>query len=119
MLSPSPFPSPPPPHTSTLTLHDALPISSSLPLHGIARRVLIQGSRVLQAPTLKVGDFFTADRGEIEALRSLRQLVHRYLDDRKADKPLSIRVFGPPGAGKSFAVEELAKDSLGERRGWP
>ncbi len=104
---------------SLLALHEA-PSSSgpAVPLYGIARRVLIQGPRALRAPTLKIGDFFTADRGEIEALRSLRQLVRRYLDDRKADKPLSIGVFGPPGAGKSFAVRELAKHLLGDRLGW-
>ncbi len=89
-----------------------------VPLNGIARRVLVQGPGALNAPTLKVGDFFTADRGEIEALRSLRQLVHAYVDAPKADKPLSIGVFGPPGAGKSFAVKELARDLLKERLGW-
>ena len=88
-----------------------------MPLNGIARRVLIQGPSALRAPTLRVGDFFTADRSEIEAVRSLRQLVHRYIDDRKSDKPLSIGVFGPPGAGKSFAVKELAKDLLRDRPG--
>lgn len=103
------------PGWSLLALHEA---RSGVPLYGIARRVLIQGPRALQAPTLKVGGFFTADRGEIEALRSLRLLVRRYVGDRKADKPLSIGVFGPPGAGKSFAVRELARDLLGDRLGW-
>ncbi|MFO1042372.1 MAG: hypothetical protein U0941_11340 [Planctomycetaceae bacterium] len=107
------------PDWSLLALHESPAAGASgVPLHGIARRVLIQGPRVLRAPTLKVGDFFTADRGEIEALRSLRQLVDRYVDDRKADKPLSIGVFGPPGAGKSFAVKELAKALLGDQLGW-
>lgn len=107
------------PGWSLLALHEAPSATSSgVPLHGIARRVLIQGPRALRAPTLRVGAFFTADRGEIEALRSLRQLVRRYVADRKADKPLSIGVFGPPGAGKSFAVKELAKDLLGDRLGW-
>lgn len=107
------------PGWSLLALHESpTPGASGAPLYGIARRVLIQGARALRAPTLKIGDFFTADRSEIEALRSLRQLVRPYLDDRKADKPLSIGVFGPPGAGKSFAVRELAKDLLGDRLGW-
>ena len=107
------------PGWSLLALHEpSIARASGVPLHGIARRVLIQGPSALQAPTLRIGGFFTADRGEIEALRSLRQLVGRYLKDRKADKPLSIGVFGPPGAGKSFAVKELAHDLLKDRLGW-
>ena len=107
------------PGWSLLALHESQAAAlSGVPLNGIARRVLIQGPRALLAPTLRVGNFFTADRSEIEALRSLRQLVNRYVDDRKADKPLSIGVFGPPGAGKSFAVKELAKNLLGDRLGW-
>ncbi len=104
---------------SLLALHESSAArASGVPLYGIARRVLIQGPRALRAPILKVGDYTTADRGEIEALRSLRQLVHGYDKDLKADKPLSIGVFGPPGAGKSFAVKELAKDLLRDRLGW-
>ena len=76
------------------------------------------GGRRSSQPRLRADDVQLPDRGEIEALRSLRQLVRRYLDDRKADKPLSIGVFGPPGAGKSFAVRELAKQLLGGRLGW-
>lgn len=107
------------PGWSLLALHESQAAAlSGVPLNGIARRVLIQGPRTLLAPTLRVGDFFTADRSEIEAVRSLRQLVNRYVDDRNADKPLSIGVFGPPGAGKSFAVKELAKSLLGDRLGW-
>lgn len=101
---------------SLLALHES-PVGG-VPLWGIARRVLIQGPHSLCAPTLNVGDFFTADRTEIEALRSLRQLVRRYVDEGKGDKPLSIGVFGPPGAGKSFAVKELARSLLGNRSGW-
>ena len=107
------------PSWSLLALHEGFAArKSGVPLYGIARRVLIQGPGVLRAPTLRVAGFFTADRGEIEALRSLRLLVGRYLQNRKADKPLSIGVFGPPGAGKSFAVKELAQDLLRDRLGW-
>jgi hypothetical protein len=106
------------PRWSLLALHGlSSPALRGLPMYGMARRVLIQGPRALRAPTLRVRGFFTADRGEIEALRSLRTLAARYLK-KKADKPLSIGVFGPPGAGKSFAVKELAADLLKERLGW-
>lgn len=110
------------PGWSLLAMHEAHPAVNAprqiLPLRGIARRVLIRGFNSIPAPILRVGGFVTADRGEIEALRSLRQLVRRYLAEAKADKPLSIGVFGPPGAGKSFAVKQLAKSLLKGELGW-
>lgn len=53
------------------------------------------------------------ERNEIESLRSLRRLVRDYDRDRDASKPLCLAVFGPPGAGKSFGVKQVAKAVLG------
>jgi hypothetical protein len=106
------------PGWSLLALQElSIPAIQAVPMYGMARRVLIRGARALRAPTLKVGEFFTADRGEIEALRNLRALAAHHLKNKR-DKPLSIGVFGPPGAGKSFAVKELAADLLKKRLGW-
>ena len=66
-------------------------------------------------PYLHFGDLFVIERREIESLCSLRRLVHDYEVQRGANKPLSIAVFGPPGAGKSFGVEQIAKASLGKQ----
>ena len=60
-------------------------------------------------PHLRIGNLITPDRHEIESLRSLMQIIRRYQTHDAGKKPLSIGVFGPPGAGKSFAVRELAK----------
>lgn len=81
-----------------------------------ARLVAEHGDVVLQnVPHLQIGDLFTADRREIESLRILVNTIRRYKDpSERGKKPLSIGVFGPPGSGKSFAVNEIANHFFGK-----
>ena len=61
--------------------------------------------------TLPVGVFgklVTYDRGEIEAYRAVSNLVREYLSQLAPKRPLCLAVFGPPGSGKSFGVEEVS-----------
>ena len=51
----------------------------------------------------------TVDRTEIESYRTIAALVQEYISQEKADKPISIAVFGAPGSGKSFGIKEIAK----------
>lgn len=68
-------------------------------------------------PVEKMGRWVSLDRYEIESLRSVRNIIQEHIADRARTKPISIAVFGPPGAGKSFAVEEMANHlALGDKK---
>ncbi|MBN2575033.1 MAG: AAA family ATPase [Deltaproteobacteria bacterium] len=54
------------------------------------------------------GAFRTVDRMEIEGFRAVKNLLGEYIADPRPPRPLSVAVFGPPGAGKSFGVNEVA-----------
>lgn len=86
------------------------------PLYGLARRVALNGASALRGvPFQRFGKLFIVDRGEIESLRGLSGLVRDYVRQKVADRPLSIAVFGVPGAGKSFGVKQLARAVLGKK----
>lgn len=79
----------------------------------VAAEVVKLGTERLEAsvPTATFGAVQTADRTEIEGYRSTAAVVHEYLKGN-AKKPLSIAVFGQPGAGKSFGVKQVIKAVL-------
>jgi RyR domain len=86
------------------------------PHYEVALAVAVLGPNALERfPVARIGALLTVDRSEIESLRSLRQLISSYQAGRVQNKPLSIGVFGPPGAGKSFGVTEISKAVLGEK----
>ena len=66
-------------------------------------------------PVARFGALRTVDRHEIEGLRIVRQAMQDYREGGKQKKPLNIGVFGPPGAGKSFGVEQIVKAVFGEK----
>jgi hypothetical protein len=84
------------------------------PPDALAESVALLGPEVTLSgiPQGKIGGFFTVDRREIESLHSIKSLLAEYVK-RRPSKPLSIAVFGPPGSGKSFGVEQVAK-SVGQ-----
>jgi hypothetical protein len=66
-----------------------------------------------RVPAGRFGQLKTVDRREIEGYRSIRNLISEYLAAGYVKRPLCVGVFGPPGAGKTFAVTQIAK-SVGE-----
>jgi hypothetical protein len=86
------------------------------PFFGLAQWTAVFGRSALsEAPSLAKDKLFTVDRSEIESLRTLERLIREYEEIEVQKKPLSLGVFGPPGAGKSFGVKALAKAILGEK----
>ena len=80
-------------------------------------RVALLGTAALDnVPHARFGRLFTADRDEIEALRNLKRLMEAYADAEDETRPLSLAVFGPPGAGKSFGIKQIAETVIEERR---
>ena len=89
--------------------------SNRRPLYGLARRVALFGSKTINTiPYARFGKLFTVDRSEVESLRGIQRLVKDYEAKKKAPRPLSMAVFGPPGAGKSFGIKQIAKAVLGK-----
>lgn len=84
-------------------------------LTALAKNIVLKGEAILKnIPTGKFGFLLTIDRNEIESLRNLKKIMNTYITCDEGKKPLSIGVFGPPGAGKSFAVEEIGKGIMGD-----
>jgi hypothetical protein len=86
-------------------LHDRLGDSCDA-----ARLVVTAGPEAALAnvPVARFGQLSTADRSEIESYRAIGNLLRDYLAMPQT-KPISIAVFGPPGAGKSFGVQQVAE----------
>jgi hypothetical protein len=86
------------------------------PIVGLAREIVRSGESALDHyPHARFRDLLVIDRQEIELLRSVRRLMRDYRKNEKAEKPLSIGIFGPPGAGKSFGVKQLANEIFTEK----
>ena len=86
------------------------------PLFGPARRLALLGPAALgNVPCARFGKLLTMDRREIEALRSLRQLMLSYQAGGPQKQPLSIAVFGAPGSGKSFGLKQIAEGVFGDK----
>lgn len=81
---------------------------------GVAREYVRGGREAIEEyvaaiPYFEMGDLLTFERDEIEQFNNLQNLLMGYAANHAAIAPLSICVFGSPGAGKSFAVKQIAQ----------
>jgi hypothetical protein len=81
----------------------------------IPSRMIASDRTIKLRPVLILGDLLAADSATIEELGYLVELVQDYLKRPQSARLLSIGVFGRPGSGKSFAVRQIAKATLGNR----
>lgn len=76
------------------------------------------GKKKLPPPKIKGWPAFGAlvplSKVERRQLQSVRDLVRRFVHQPSHVRPLCVAVFGPPGSGKSFAVEQIAAEALGD-----
>lgn len=93
-------------------------LKGEVSLNGLANLVILYGVKILDnIPFAKFKSLTTIDRTEIETLRNIKHLMIEYRDNPKANKPISFGVFGPPGAGKSFGVKQIAYEVF-EEKSW-
>ena len=84
-----------------------------------AEQIVFAGPEELyrHVPVCHYNALATVDRDEIENYQTIRALLDDYIlqcDSMQPGdmlQPLSIAVFGPPGAGKSFGVKQIASTS--------
>ncbi len=76
-----------------------------------ARDIVVRGplAALPNVPVEIFGAWSSADRQEIEGVRSVNNAMKDYLEQKKFEKPMCVAVFGSPGAGKSFVVKEIAR----------
>lgn len=84
-----------------------------------AEKIVIAGPEELfdHVPVCRYGALATVDKDEVENYHTIRLLledyIHRYdsAQENENIRPLSLAVFGAPGAGKSFGVKQIAASS--------
>jgi hypothetical protein len=63
-----------------------------------------------QVPEIRFGKVLKAiDRSEIERLSGIWKLLAEYMDHPTPGRPLCLAVFGSPGSGKSFSINQIAE----------
>jgi hypothetical protein len=83
-------------------------------LQDIGEKIVREGheEHLKEIPVATFGKLLLVDKNEIEGYRSIDNLLREYIRSRHGGmkpRPISIAVFGPPGSGKSFGINEIAK----------
>lgn len=98
------------PHNASDKTDQTILKSTQTDLLELARNIVRKGidEAVENVPVCTFGKLKTLDRHEIEYYNSVRNLIAEYVGGSSA-KPLCIAVFGQPGSGKSFSVQQISK----------
>ncbi len=83
-------------------------LSISIVQKGVSKALCTGNQDGFDAPFANFGKAWFVDRREIESFRSMQRLMCEYLSRLTVVRPLSVAVFGPPGAGKSFGIKQIA-----------
>ncbi len=80
-------------------------------LESVAYNFVVKGKDPMleKVPSGRFRYLRTFDRSEIESFRGIKNLIWEYIASPGVARPLSIAVFGAPGSGKSFGVNEVAE----------
>ena len=99
------------------TVNLAALISQGMNYDEVAHDVVARGPAVglSKFPRLQFGRYWSVDRAEIERLNTLKTLLQEFASGPTSSTPLSIAVFGPPGAGKSYSVKEVSSAVFGAK----
>src|SRR2546423_985420 len=76
----------------------------------LARRIVREGLDVLVASEVgarRIGNLSLLCEEEYEAMSAFGARIDAYCKVHGPKRPLCLGVFGPPGSGKSFAVEQV------------
>lgn len=112
LIATTPLPSPAGLHCADPDYWTILKDLTRANLEEVAFNTVITGKdgKLDRVPLARFGKLQALDRREIESLRSIENLLREYLQKAHRERPLSLAVFGPPGAGKSFTVTQVAKN---------
>jgi len=77
----------------------------------VAREMVLNGTTkgLESVPICKFGKLKAIDRAEIESYSAIKELIIEFLSNKEPKNPLCFAVFGSPGSGKSFGVEQVLK----------
>jgi hypothetical protein len=77
----------------------------------ICNRIVYHGIQKVknEIPIIQFGNFISIDRNEIEDYKNISLTIEEYKLNQDQIKPLCLAVFGKPGSGKSFGVQQIAK----------
>lgn len=82
--------------------NDAMQFAHDIVLNGVS-------DSLSDIPHLEFNKLTVTNPNEVEGLSIIKNLISDYRKQNNNNKPLSLAVFGHPGSGKSFYVEQLAE----------